>query len=273
MKQNVVRGYLDLPWGQVHYRSVSPPDAARAPAPTMLMLHQSPLSSRNYDLLLPHLAGFCRPYALDTPGYGASSPAPEDWEVADYADAVWACADEIGAERIVLFGRATGTVFAVEAALSRPERVQGLILHGMPVYTAEERQDRLAGFAPPIDETADGAHLQTIWNRIKGEYPWIDPKLATAFVRDYLAAGPDFASSYRAIWRYDLPARVRDNLKVPTLLLGGARDRIAFMHERTVELLPDARSVFLEKATDFVAEQDPALFANHLKDFIVAGIR
>lgn len=234
----------------------------------MFLLHQSPLSSRNYERLLPMLAGHCRPYALDTPGYGASSTVPETWEVEDYARAVWDCADRLGAEKIVLFGRATGAVFAVEAALSRPERIHCLLLHGMPVYSDEERAERTANYAPPFRLSADGAHLQAIWKRITGEYPWIEPELATHFVRDFLAAGADFARAYRAIWRYDLPRRVRGRLSVPTLLVGCTGDRIGFMHARAVELIPDAQAVVLDRATDFVAEQDPARFARVLNAFI-----
>jgi pimeloyl-ACP methyl ester carboxylesterase len=160
----------------------------------------------------------------------------------------------------------------MEAALSRPERVHCLMLHGMPVYTDEERADRTANYAPPFAPSADGSHLQAIWNRIKGEYPWIGPELATFFVRDFLSAGLDFARAYRAIWRYDLPARVRGHLRVPTLLVGGGADRIAFMHARAVALIPSADAVLLEQATDFVAEQDPALFARHLNEFMARHV-
>jgi hypothetical protein len=41
------------------------------------------------------------------------------------------------------------------------------------------------------------------------------------------------------------------------------------MHARAVELLPQADAVVLDHATDFVAEQDPARFAQVLNDFIV----
>ena len=264
MSHAVRKGYIDLPWGQVHYRSVPGANAG----PPIVLLHQSPLSSRNYELLLPLLADQGRPYALDTPGYGASSPVPEHWEVEDYAGVVWAVADALGADRIALFGRATGAVFALEAALSQPQRVSCLVLHGMPVYTDAERADRMANFAPPFPMDEDGAHLRGIWNRIRGEYPWIGPELATHFTRDFLAAGADFARSYRAIWRYDLPRRAGGNLRLPTLLVGGSADRIAFMHARAVALLPQAESVLLDGATDFVAEQDPALFAGHLRAFV-----
>ena len=98
----------------------------------LLLLHQSPLTSETYEALLPHLASWCRPFALDTPGYGGSSPAPASWKVADYAAAVWACADALGAWKVMLFGRATGSVFALEAALAKPERTHGLMLYGYP---------------------------------------------------------------------------------------------------------------------------------------------
>jgi pimeloyl-ACP methyl ester carboxylesterase len=262
--EKVAKGYSELPWGQVHFRTVN-----AAPAlPVMLLLHQSPLSSRNYEALLPLLAGHARPYALDTPGYGASSAAPERWEVADYAAALWDCADRLGAGKVILFGRATGAVFALEAAMSYPERVKCLVLHGLPVYSAAEREDRMARFASPIPSQSDGSHLQAIWQRIRGEYPWIGPELATHLARDFLAAGADFAQAYRAIWRYDLRAQLRGGVAVPTLLIGGTRDRIAFMHERAVALLPKARAVVLDGATDFVAEQEPARFARCLIDFI-----
>ena len=261
---SVVKAYLNLPWGQLHYRTFAGDPAL----PLLIMLHQSPLSSRNYEAVLPLLAGHCRPVALDTPGYGGSSAVPEHWEVADYAQVVWDMADAMGADRVFVFGRATGAVFALEAALTLPQRVQGLVLHGMPVYTDAERADRMRSFAPPFPAAADGAHLTGIWNRIHSEYPWIDPELATHFAHDFLSAGPDFARSYRAIWRCDLPQRVAGGSDLPTLLLAGSADRIAFMHARAVALLPRAQAVWLEGATDFVAEQAPALFAGHLTAFI-----
>ena len=261
---NVIKAYMPMDWGQLHYRTV-PADPA---LPLLIMLHQSPLSSRNYEAVLPLLAGHCRPVALDTPGYGSSSAVPEDWTVADYAQVVWDVADRLAAERVFVFGRATGAVFALEAALAQPQRVQGLVLHGMPVYTDAERTDRMRNFAPPFPTAADGTHLTGIWQRIHNEYPWIGPELATHFAHDFLSAGPDFARSYRAIWRYDLPQRVAGGSDLPTLLLAGSADRIAFMHARAVALLPRAQAVWLEGATDFVAEQSPALFAGQLNDFM-----
>jgi pimeloyl-ACP methyl ester carboxylesterase len=262
--QAVRRGYLDLPSGQVHFRTA---DAA-AELPVLILLHQSPLSARNYDRALPLLAAACRPFALDTPGYGGSDPTPREWAVEDYVAWAIAAADALGAGRFHLFGRATGALFAAATALRHPARLRSLVLHGVPVYSDAERAERLAGFAPPYRPAQDGSHLAWIWARIRGEYPWLEPELATQFVRDYLAAGPDFATAYRAIWRYDLRAAAAGGLAIPTLLIGGTRDRIAAMHPRAQALFPAAAVATLDGATDFVAEHEPERFARCVMDFI-----
>jgi pimeloyl-ACP methyl ester carboxylesterase len=256
----MAKGYLNVPWGQVHFRTAQ----AGTNLPALILLHQSPLSSETYEPLLPHLASWCRPFALDTPGYGESSPAPEGWEVADYVSWVWTCADLLGLDKVMLFGRATGSVFALEAAMARPARTQCLMLYGFPAYTPEERAHRMAHHAVPHTPKDDGSHLQAIWNRIKGEYPWMDPRLVMLSVRGYLAAGEDFASSYRAIWRHLVPPRP---LPVPTLVLGGTKDRLWFMFERGRPLFPGAEFGVLEGATDFVMYQEPERLAAAIAAF------
>lgn len=259
----MTRGYLDFDWGQAHYRS-----AGDQAAPLLLMLHQSPLSSRNYAACLPWLGQRFYAVAVDTPGFGGSDPLPHEWEVADYAAFVWQCVDRLGHTRMHLFGRATGAVFAAEAAKLRPDAVDHLILHGMPVYTDEERQQRMANFAPPYDVTDDGAHLKWIWDRIHDEYPWIGAELATFFTADFLAAGRDFATAYRSIWRHDLRASLTGAALPPTLLIGGGNDRIVAMHDRAVALLPKAQVAFRPDATDFIAEQEPDQFAKIIEGFV-----
>ena len=112
------------------------------------------------------------------------------------------------------------------------QRVEKLVLHGMPVYTEEDAG--LANFAPPYEIDDDAGHLRWIWDRIHSEYPWIDGHLATQFCRDFLNAGPDFATSYRSIWNYDLPKgfAARKSTTLPNLNTCGGADRIAYMHER-----------------------------------------
>ncbi|MBB4908641.1 alpha/beta fold hydrolase [Actinophytocola algeriensis] len=258
-------GYLRAPWGLLHYRTAG--TAKAADRPLLVMMHQSPLSSRRYREALHLLAGFCTPVAVDTPGYGQSEAGAGEWTVDRYAGVAWFVADAFGAERPWLFGRATGAVFAVHAAAQRPGQAAGVVLHGVPVYTEEEKASRLAEFAPPYDLANSGSHLDRIWRRVTDEYPWAGPALVTDLVLDYLHAGPDFASSYRAIWRHDLHASVRAAGPVDLLLAGDA-DRIGYMHERAVGGIEHRAAVVLPDATDFVAEQDPAAFCRALAGVI-----
>ena len=114
------RGYLDFAWGQVHMRMAEADPAL----PLLLLLHQSPLSARNYDRLLPLLTPVCRPVAIDTPGYGGSDLPERQWEVADYAAlvlAIFASAAlyalfQVLARMAAAFDRAeTSTLYAVVA--------------------------------------------------------------------------------------------------------------------------------------------------------------
>lgn len=261
----VINGNALINGVSIRYRTIRREESTQLPS--LVMLHQSPLSSRRFIRLLPHLADFCTPYALDSPGYGESQSLGAHWTVEEYARIVIDFAGSLPSETSFLFGRATGSVFAAHAASRPSQPFRGVILHGLPVYTDEEKKDRLASFAPPYVVDDAGGHLGWIWDRIHSEYPWIGAELATSLVADYLDAGPDFASAYRSIWQTDLKSAAR-SLTIPVLLLGGERDRLKFMFARACQLLPQAKSILIPEATDFVAEQEPLVFSSILRDFI-----
>jgi len=259
----VRRHYLDVPWGQVHMRAAGSPAA-----PLLLLLHQTPLSGRSYAPVLGLLGHDLHAVAPDTAGYGASDPPPEPWELADYARAVWAIVDAIGAERVVLLGQHTGAVVSIEATRQQPERVAGVVLHGVPVYTDEERAERARSYAPPYHIDADGSHLTAIWNRQRRLYPRQDPASATAYVADYLAAGPDYATAYRAVFAHDGSANLKAVADHPVLLLCGEHDLVHHHHLRAAARLPGAREVTLPDATDFAPAEQPVAFADHVRSFL-----
>jgi pimeloyl-ACP methyl ester carboxylesterase len=112
---------------------------------------------------------------------------------------------------VQLFGRATGTVLAVEMARQRPEVVGGLAVYGLPLYTDAERRERLASdFGAPYVPVLDGSHVQTLWDRIRGQYPQLSPADVEIHLRDHLATGGDFgrgiarcgAMTSAATWRH-----------------------------------------------------------------------
>ncbi|MGY1753860.1 alpha/beta fold hydrolase [Blastococcus sp. SYSU D01042] len=256
------RGYVAVPWGQAHYRT-----AGDSGAPTVLMLHQSPLSSATYEPVLPLLAGRgVRAVAVDTAGYGMSDAPPAEWSIPEYAHAAWAVADALGLGRVVLLGQHTGAVIAADAARQQPGRTAGLVLQGLPLYSDAERAEKMRSWAPGYTPAADGSHLAKIWTRIHDLYPDIGLESADRQVVEYLSVGPDYGPGYRAVFGHavDVPAISA----VPTLLLHGDRDLVARMDDVVTAALPHARLHHIPGGTDFAHEEFPEAFAEQLAAFV-----
>lgn len=258
-------GYVDAGGLQIHYRVAGDPAKSDR---LVVLLHQTPLSSRHLAPLLPELAVDGAAVAFDTPGYGFSPAPGEDWSLRRYAETLWEAVDRLGAfQQVLLFGRATGTVLAVEMARQRSEVVERIAVYGLPLYTDQERQERLASdFGAPYVPVLDGSHVQRLWDRIRGQYPQLEPADVEIHLRDHLATEGDFGRGYRAMWRYDLRSNVAA-LPMPLLSIGGTADRVNPYFARTVEHLPEAEHVELEGADDFLAERDPARLGLLLREF------
>jgi pimeloyl-ACP methyl ester carboxylesterase len=70
----IQRGYTTCRYGQMHYRQAGPQQGG---ARTLVLLHQNPSSSYEYEALITAMAADRRVIAFDTPGYGMSDPPQE----------------------------------------------------------------------------------------------------------------------------------------------------------------------------------------------------
>jgi pimeloyl-ACP methyl ester carboxylesterase len=110
----------------IFYREAGPPAA-----PTLLLLHGLPSSSRMFEPLFGRLADRFHLVAPDYPGFGHS-----DWPDAsgfaytfDHLAAIMArFADSLGLSRYTLYMQDYGGPVGFRMALARPERVDGLIV-------------------------------------------------------------------------------------------------------------------------------------------------
>lgn len=265
------RAYVDLPWGQIHLR-MTPHEDLPADAPTVVMLHQSPLSSVTFDAALPLLARRgIRAYAMDLPGFGMSDPLPGAWEITDAADAIRDVIEELGLARVWVLGQHTGATVAADLAVRHGQTVAGLILMGLPLYEAEERAAKLASYAPGYTPAREGSYLQVIWQRIHGLYPHLEPAAAARQVGEYHAVGPDYGIGYRAVFRYEVD--VETLRSVPILLLHGERDVVHRMTPAVTAALPHARLVVVPDASDFLPDERTDAFVAAIADQVHASSR
>jgi haloalkane dehalogenase len=240
MSIDVRRHYVTLTgrWGerQVHYRRAGS-------GPTVLLLHQSPQSSREMAPLMQQWGRHFTLIAPDTPGYGQSDPlGPDEVPLEDFADAVVEFADAIGLRRFGIYGFHTGGSIGSLVAHRHPSRVAALASNGYILLTEAERGHMLAVYLPPLVPRWDGGHLAWLWGRMREQtifFPWHDarpdnrmdfdmpePAGLQAGLLEFLRAGEHYHVAYRAALDYD-GGPVLAELQVPTLLTAAAWDPLA----------------------------------------------
>jgi pimeloyl-ACP methyl ester carboxylesterase len=118
----------------IFYREAGPRDA-----PVILLLHGFPSSSRMYETLMPLLARDYRLVAPDYPGFGHSSaPQPDAFEYTfdHLADVTLHFIDALGLQRYTLVMQDYGGPVGFRVALSRPERVEALVVQNAVAHEA-----------------------------------------------------------------------------------------------------------------------------------------
>ena len=233
--ETIQRHYAYAGERRIHYRR------AGNGAP-LVMLHASPGSSAGIESLIGRLAEHYSVVAIDSPGYGESAALGIDQpEIGDYADALAVTLDALNLDVVHLYGTHTGGKIALEFAVRNPERVTGVFLDGIGLYTPEERASRIANYTPSLEPQWDGSHLVRTWamrREMQIFAPWYDRTGEARMARnlrspqglhdmavDFLRAGQGYWRGYQAAFRYDAPAALK-RVQVPTLLGGTPGDSL-----------------------------------------------
>ncbi len=227
------RGFADLGARQVHYRHAGE-------GPPLLMLHASPGSSKQLESKIAALAAGRRVIAPDTPGNGDSPPLPIPApEIADYAAALLPFLDALGIDRCDVYGSHTGASIAVELAILAPDRVCGLVLDGIGLFSEAERQNYLANYARPFAPDMIGSQFLRAFMFCRDQYlfwPWFETKAANRregglpgaeslhdWVLEVCKSLTTYHLSYQAAFRHRPEDRL-PRVSQPVLLLAANND-------------------------------------------------
>jgi pimeloyl-ACP methyl ester carboxylesterase len=220
--------------------------------PTVLLVHAGVTDQRSWAPVIEVLPGH-RCLTYDARGYGRTTYEPEDgWSPVDDAVAVL---DAYDVEQAVVVACSMGGRTSLDLALTRPERVRGLVLIGTAITGApdlEHLEPGLEDLEARYDAAYEAKDLDEL-NRLEAEI-WLDGPFHAGRV-----VGPArdlFLDMNRIALEAPETGDTRDDVdawsscgdvEVPTLVLIGEHD-LAHTHRNAahlVEKVPGARLVDL----------------------------
>jgi len=195
---------------RVHYRKAGN-------GPPLLMVHQSPRSSAEYEELMQKWAAHFTCIAPDTAGFGQSNPLSGHPEINEYADATIEFLDALGIEKCAAYGFHSGGIILVTAVKRHPQRITTLAIGGYAIWTPAEMKLFSDKYLPEFHPSDYGEHLTWLWNRILEQswfFPWFatdqehrlsvahdDPQRVHAVIMDMLNSGNAYQAGYGAVLR------------------------------------------------------------------------
>jgi haloalkane dehalogenase len=207
----ITRHYLTVNGRLVHYCKCGS-------GPPLLMIHQSPRSSAEYEGLMREWGAHFTCIAPDTSGFGQSAPlAKLEPDINDYADAIVEFTHALGIERTAAYGFHSGGIILVTALKRHPELFTGLAVGGYAIWNSQEMAIFGDAYLPPFLPSGYGEHLTWLWNRILEQswfFPWFDvrgetrlsvahddPARVHAVIMEMLDAGDAYRLGYGAVLR------------------------------------------------------------------------
>ena len=229
--QMITRHFIDVPQGagkrRVHYRKCGS-------GPALLMVHQSPRSSKEYEVLMREWGAHFTCIAADSPGFGQSDPLPPEPSINDFADANIALLDALGLNRVHAYGFHSGGIILVTALKRNPERFNCMAVGGYAIWTADEMHIFGESYLPPFHPQPYGEHLVWLWARILEQtwvFPWFDVRDATRLpfptddpakihpvVMEMLDSGDAYRAGYGAVLKAPRDIPPVDTITPPVLI-------------------------------------------------------
>ncbi|HEX4775966.1 MAG TPA: alpha/beta fold hydrolase [Acidimicrobiia bacterium] len=207
----------------------------------------------------------------DAPGCGASTDAPTDWSLADYADCVVALVHAIGLAPVHLLGLSFGGALAIEVFHRHPDAVRSLLL--ISAYAGwvgslgpDEARRRVAVAERMPEMSTDDlvdASLPTMVSPSIGddERQWAERLLRDARTE----SAPTVARALAVDLRDVLPT-----IDVPTLVVHGTHDVRAprSVADELVARIPRAEMAVVDGAGHLVNVDAPERLANEVRAFL-----
>ncbi len=261
----------------VHFRTAGS-------GPPVVLLHDSPHSSRLHLPLIGALSDRFTVIAFDTPGYGGSEPLHGNpLRIGDFAIALKAALDALGVPRAGFYGFHTSSKIVMDFAIRFPEAVNVAIMDGLSLPEGGPDPMFISRYMRPFQIDADGEFIGREWTRVRDTlrwFPWFDHRPATrGYARpaptpehvhndflDFFQAGPNYIDAYEAAMSYVAAPRL-SRVTAPTVIMARSNDVLySYLDKLPDDLPPNCTVERLGPDRDAWAARIGALFSEHARD-------
>lgn len=263
---SITRTFASVDGTRLHYVSAGDPSR-----PTVLLLHQTPRSWREYGAVVPLLARHWHVMALDTPGFGDSEATQVPATIEAWATIARRLLQQLAIAPVHLVGHHTGGVVAVELAAQYGSAVRSLLLSSTPLVDEPARESRRhhPHVVDAVQVQADGSHLAGLWQQRAAFYPRGRPELLQAFVADALKVSYPIEEGHRAVAHYEMEKRLH-LLQQPLCVFHAAGDPFAQKYTaQWTARFPQAQVVVFDDGMVPLPDQLPERFASAVDRFLM----
>lgn len=266
--------WLEVGGMRVHLRDEGPRDD---PNPIVL-LHGTSASLHTWDGWSQNLQSRRRVIRFDLPAFGLTGPHPSnDYSIAAYVQFVTQVMDALHIQKFALVGNSLGGHIAWETAVALPQRVSHLILvdsAGYPIVSQSVpigfQVARLPGLRNLMEYVLPRGVIQSSLRNVYGDPSKVTPELVDRYYELTLRAGNRSALGYRFQQPLFGDTEALKTLKIPTLVIWGAQDRLIPLDnaQKFVRDLPNARLVVFDDLGHVPHEEDPQRTVDAVRAFL-----
>lgn len=242
MENKVSMAYLDIP-------------ANKPDAPTLVILHGSPVASSSLEPIVNNLRGQFRLIVPDLPGFGGSTRTIHDYSIRAHAYYLNQLMTQLEINEFHLAGYSMGGGVAIEYVNAFPEEVKSIqLVSSIGVQELELLGDYL------INHAVHGAQLGGLWilQECVPHFGWMDNAILNVpYARNF------FDTNQRPLRGF------LEELEVPTLILHAEDDPLVPIEaaEEHFRIIPQSELVLLPGSHIFIISK-PEITGPPIADFI-----